>query len=309
MQDAQQQLLTAQTESASIAKAKAMMEVETLRIDQRIEILNNIATQATLLAGSSISFLGGESLESVDDVMDLYTILHNTIKFMYVGSGALALVSSLWVIVISSHLIALSRDASLRKNILKASRMLDLGLKDVRAMHFAAMFFLLFACLNGALLNMEVHISMVATAIFITFGYQVVCRMNYTSLLFYGEVELDVYEISAIGSVMDIFRAWLTPMYPSNRSRVGQMWNRLDEIHAHDHLKDDLTFNGKRPAPKITSISQTPILEAFLSRSDDAPRTVSSPSSVLRATPREASPPSSAAHRQRPTVQLPLLPE
>ena len=185
MQDAQQQLLTAQTESASIAKAKAMMEVETLRIDQRIEILNNIATQATLLAGSSISFLGGESLESVDDVMDLYTILHNTIKFMYVGSGALALVSSLWVIVISSHLIALSRDASLRKNILKASRMLDLGLKDVRAMHFAAMFFLLFACLNGALLNMEVHISMVATAIFITFGYQVVCKMNYTSLLFY----------------------------------------------------------------------------------------------------------------------------
>ena len=67
MQDAQQQLLAVQSQAAQVAKAKARMEVETLRISQRIEILNNISTQATLLAGSSITFLGGEALETVDD--------------------------------------------------------------------------------------------------------------------------------------------------------------------------------------------------------------------------------------------------
>ena len=63
MQDAQQQLMAAHTESAQVAKAKAMMEVETLRISQRIEILNNVGTQATLLAGAAIAFLGGDTIE------------------------------------------------------------------------------------------------------------------------------------------------------------------------------------------------------------------------------------------------------
>ena len=38
MQDAQQQLLAVQSEAAQVAKAKAMMEVETMRIHQRIEL-------------------------------------------------------------------------------------------------------------------------------------------------------------------------------------------------------------------------------------------------------------------------------
>ena len=67
MVDAQSQLLAVQSEAAQVAKAKARMEVETIRIAQRIEILNNISTQATLLAGSSIAFLSGEALETVDD--------------------------------------------------------------------------------------------------------------------------------------------------------------------------------------------------------------------------------------------------
>ena len=85
MLDAQSQLLSVQSEAAQVAKAKARMEVETMRIAQRIEILNNISTQATLLAGSSIAFLGGEALETVDDHE---TWLHLVVKFVYVGSGS-----------------------------------------------------------------------------------------------------------------------------------------------------------------------------------------------------------------------------
>ena len=232
MQDAQHQLLTAQSESASIAKAKAMMEVETLRINQRIDILNNVGTQATLLAGSSIGFLGGEALETVDDYE---TWLHVVGKFIYIGSGALALVSSLWVIIISSHLIALTRDASLRKNILKASRLLDLGLKDVRGMHYLAMGFLLIAVLTGALLNMATIISMVATVIFGGFGIQVLCKLQYVSLQFYEEVELDVYDVAATGSIQDIVRSWLVPMYPANLRRARRMWHAMEEMHKDDH--------------------------------------------------------------------------
>ena len=64
----------------------------------------------------------------MDDHMKINHLIGNVI---YVSSGALALVCSLWVIVFSSHLIALTRDASLRKNIVKASQLLDAALKQV----------------------------------------------------------------------------------------------------------------------------------------------------------------------------------
>ena len=210
-----------------------MMEVETLRINQRIEILNNVGTQATLLAGSSIGFLGGEALETVDD--SEYW-LHIVAKFIYVGAASLALVSSLWVIIVASHLIALTRDASLRKNILKASRLLDLGLKDVRGMHYLAMGCLLLSCLTGALLNMATIISMLVCAIFALFVVQVVCKLSYTSLQFYEEVELDVYDVAAVGSIQDIFHSWLVPLQTQNRRRASRMWEAMHELHADDHL-------------------------------------------------------------------------
>ena len=232
MQDAQQQLLTAQSESASIAKAKAMMEVETMRINQRIEILNNVGTQATLLASASIAFLGGEALETVDE---FETIFHRFTRGCYVGAGAISLVASLWVIIISSHLIALTRDASLRKNIIKASRLLDTGLKDVRAMHYIAMTFLLLAVLSGALLNMSPFNSLIATVIFIAFAFQVQCKLQYTSLQFYEEVELDVYDVAATGSIMEVLWSWYTPMRVSNMRRVRRMWSTMHELHKDDH--------------------------------------------------------------------------
>ena len=136
MQDAQEQLLQAQSQAARVARAKAKMEVETLRISQRIEILNNVSTQATLLAGSALSALGGEAIEVLEDDRKLLTEVFN---MLYVGSGALALCCSLWVIYISSHLIAATRDASLRKNIVKASHLLETELKEVRGMHMFAM--------------------------------------------------------------------------------------------------------------------------------------------------------------------------
>ena len=207
MQDAQQQLLAAQTEAARVHKARTMMEVETLRISQRIEILNNISTQATLLAGSSIAFLGGEALETVDDHE---TWLHIIGKFLYVAAGALALTSSLWVIVVASHLIALTRDASLRKNILKASRLLDQAMKEVRGVHQFALCNLLLACLMGALLNMQLLMSLVVTVIFTTATVQVACKQQYISMQFFEEVELEP-EVAAVGSARELLQLFIDP--------------------------------------------------------------------------------------------------
>jgi hypothetical protein len=175
MQDAQQQLLNAQSEAARVQKAKTMMDVETLRIGQRIEILNNISTQATLLAGSSIAFLSGEALETVDDEEHWS---HAFGRVLYVLSGSLALVSALWVIVIASHLIALTRDASLRKNILKASRLLDKGMREVRGVHQFALGFLLLACGTGAVINMELVSSIIVAVVFTASALQVVMKQQ-----------------------------------------------------------------------------------------------------------------------------------
>ena len=233
MQDAQSQLLAVQSEAAQVQKAKAMMDVESMRISQRIEILNNVATQATLLAGSSIAFLGGEALETVDDHD---TMWHIFLRICYVGCGALALVMSLWVIVISSHLVALTRDASLRKNIIKASRLLDEGLKEVRGIHFLAMGALLFACLAGALLNMSHGMAAVVCTIFAACGVQIVMKQQFLSLQFFEQVELEL-DVAATGSIRDLWGKWLEPMSLSNVRRIGRMWReeerRLEEWEHH----------------------------------------------------------------------------
>jgi hypothetical protein len=245
MQDAQKQLLAAQSEAAQIAKAKARMEVETLRIQQRIEILNNISTQATLLAGSSIAFLGGEALETVDDKF-FFLYLATCGKFLYVGSGALALITSLWVIVISSHLVALTRDASLRKNILKASMLLDEGLKEVRSMHLIAMASLLLACLSGALLNMDVHMSLLVTIIFVFFSVQIFFKMQYLSLSFFRTVELEM-DVADQLTLPEIARAWLEPLRPHNMKAIQEMWqdhNRREEEHMN--VRSRFVSNGEK---------------------------------------------------------------
>ena len=197
-----------------------MMDVETLRISQRIEILNNISTQATLLAGSSIAFLGGEALETVDDHENWTHIFG---RIFYVAAGSLALVSSLWVIVIASHLIALTRDASLRKNILKASRLLDKGMREVRGVHQFALGFVLLACLSGALLNMAFISSLVVSLVFAAFAVQVMFKQQYLSVLFYEEVELEP-EVAAAGSLVEIADALVEPLRPRNIRRIMKMW-------------------------------------------------------------------------------------
>ena len=241
MQDAQSQLLAVQSEAAQVQKAKAMMDVETMRIAQRIEILNNIATQATLLAGSSIAFLGGEALETVDDA---YTSWHKFLKILYAANGALALIMSLWVIVISSHLVALTRDASLRKNILKASRLLDNGLKEVRGMHMLAMAALLLACLSGALLNMAADMAIIVTIIIVTCSVQLVFKQQFLSLQFFEEVELEL-DVAATGSARSLFRGWLEPLRYKNIRRVGRMWReeerRLDLVEAESRKQASRT--------------------------------------------------------------------
>jgi len=229
MQDAQQQLMAAQSEGAQVAKAKAMMEVETLRISQRIEILNNISTQATLLAGSALAFLGGESLETVDE----YTTTSTRIgHLLFVGSGALALVCSLWVIVISSHLIAMTRDASLRKNIVKASKLLDLALRQVRGMHVTAIAFVLVSSLIGACLNTTLGPSLMCIFIFGLFGIQMVLKTWHLNMMFLKGCELE-FDVAGMGSFGENIAAFFEPLKPSV-ARV--IWTANAHWEAHQSV-------------------------------------------------------------------------
>lgn len=284
MQDAQQQLLNAQSEAARVQKAKTMMDVETLRIGQRIEILNNISTQATLLAGSSIAFLSGEALETVDDEEHWS---HAFGRVLYVLSGSLALVSALWVIVIASHLIALTRDASLRKNILKASRLLDKGMREVRGVHQFALGFLLMACGTGAVINMELVSSIIVAVVFTASALQVVMKQqarpygrrlklikpapaeprNLLPLMpsppgllasrappfFCPSQYLSVLfyeevelepEVAAAGTLDEIYHAVVEPLRPVNIRRMLRMWEVFAELSG-ENLSHQISWSRR----------------------------------------------------------------
>jgi uncharacterized membrane protein YgcG len=289
MQDAQEQLLKAQSNAARVAKAKAKMEIETLRISQRIEILNNISTQATLLAGSGIAALAGESLETLDENPHLITVIGNLV---YVCSGALATVCSLWVIYISSHLIAATRDASLRPNIVEASLLLEETLKEVRGMHMFAMGFLLLCCLAGTFLNMSLFTASFVLVIFSTFCCQA-GRSHLTiprpklnpSLLYHGLSHTDPYHTYRC----DPAQACTIPIPISSIPTPHHCWP-LRPVTFQRNLSglSPLALRLPRAPPRLSSfqgfLKQQSISFAFKDRTDLNPSNISSgsPSEILR---------------------------
>jgi len=86
-----------------------LLELRHRQIHARVDLLNQLNTQAMLVAGSAVASLGGESLETIDAVWATATVL----DFIFVASTAATLCFSLWVIFISSNLIMLSQMTAL----------------------------------------------------------------------------------------------------------------------------------------------------------------------------------------------------
>ena len=110
-----------------IEKARTYLDLEKERINQLLTMLADFSTQAALLGGAAISSMGGESLDSLDDEHEN----HSVGAAIFVSSGALALATSLWVIFISSHLSSLTRDSSMRPQIIDAPKHLARALHSV----------------------------------------------------------------------------------------------------------------------------------------------------------------------------------
>ena len=83
-----------------------LLELRHRQIHARVDLLNQLNTQAMLVAGSAVASLGGESLETIDAVWATATVL----DFIFVASTAATLCFSLWVI---SNLIMLSQMTAL----------------------------------------------------------------------------------------------------------------------------------------------------------------------------------------------------
>jgi hypothetical protein len=97
----------------------------------RLSILSDFSTQAALLAGASIAVVGAESLDSLEDDVHIWDVAG---KAIFIGSSAVAVATSLWVIFIASHLTSLTRDSAMRPKIKMARSILEDNVRDVRGM-------------------------------------------------------------------------------------------------------------------------------------------------------------------------------
>ena len=158
MERAWQSEIRGEAHVAHIEKAKVLLEIEKQRINQLLNILADSSTQAALLAGCAVSAISGESIDSFDDEATgiVEKARHQFGTAVYVSAGAAALASSLWVIFISSHLIARTRDAVFQPRIGSARRILEDGVHEVRGMQSFAILTLLMTCGASAWLNMSV---------------------------------------------------------------------------------------------------------------------------------------------------------
>ena len=69
-------------------------------------------TQAMLVAGAAVASLGGESLQTIED--EAVNLWHMILGAAFVGTTALTMACSLWVIVVASNLIMVSQQSVLQ---------------------------------------------------------------------------------------------------------------------------------------------------------------------------------------------------
>ena len=110
---------------------RGMLELRHKEILARIDILNQMSTQAMLIAGAAVQGLGGESLQIVQEEG-----LGEVCGTLFVGTAAATLTSSLWVIFTSVHLVELSQQSALHGtnaiDVKEADAILEERMREVR---------------------------------------------------------------------------------------------------------------------------------------------------------------------------------
>ena len=155
---------------------RGMLELRHKEILARIDILNQMSTQAMLIAGAAVTGLGGESLQVVneeglrewgsrcrccsscsssststltypDPNPDSQTNPYLTNSWdgvfgtLFVGTAAATLTSSLWVIFTSTHLVELSQQSALHgtdaRDVKEADGILEERMREVHMFYVA----------------------------------------------------------------------------------------------------------------------------------------------------------------------------
>ena len=147
----------------------------------RVDVLNSMNTQAMLVAGAAVAGLGGESLESLDAGTSLS---HAALGAGFVGTSALTMCCSLWVIVVSSNLIMISQQSVLEgassSEVVVVDRILSSRVAAVRLFYLASIASLLASSLLMVWINMSVLNSVLTTAIVGFFAHHAVATIRAT---------------------------------------------------------------------------------------------------------------------------------
>lgn len=152
---------------------RGMLELRHKEILARIDILNQMSTQAMLIAGASVTGLGGESLQVVreEGLSEWGSRWDGVFGTLFVGSTAATLTSSLWVIFTSTHLIELSQQSALHgtdaRDIKAADGILEERMREVRMFYVAALGSLLSSSLFMVWMSMSLVNSAVVTVIIV----------------------------------------------------------------------------------------------------------------------------------------------
>ena len=126
----------------------------------------------------------GEALDSMDDDRHWWDTWG---KGIYIGSTAVAVGTSLWVIFISSHLTSLTRDSATRPKIKKAREILEVNVRDVRGMLWLALLSLLVSCTATAWLNLTTQNSIIFSAALLLLVWQALLKKDDVTAAFKRE--------------------------------------------------------------------------------------------------------------------------
>ncbi|EOD11280.1 hypothetical protein EMIHUDRAFT_247965 [Emiliania huxleyi CCMP1516] len=215
-----------------------LLELRHRQILARVDWLNQLNTQAMLVAGSAVASLGGESLETIDDEHVTKTLLDT----IFVASTAATLCFSLWVIFISSNLIMLSQMTALTGtsagDVKTADEILERRINEVRSYYLLSLVMLLISALSMVWMNCTGSNSTIATVIFVTVSLHAVHTLRDTSAEFKESTtfEGDDTVLQCLNSAARLLRP------PCCAKLAPRRWRRLvdrDGRSAHFQLPAD----------------------------------------------------------------------
>lgn len=112
---------------------RGVLDLRLQLVRLRSDYLNQVNTQATLVAGGAVGMLSSSELQTMDQDAHLY---YKVLDYVYVLSASVCLASSLWVIYTSMNLINLSIHSTLYgasvETIKNADSLVELRAIEVR---------------------------------------------------------------------------------------------------------------------------------------------------------------------------------